>query len=345
MSGKLIIDVKNVRENISKIKSQCKGSLFCGVVKANCYGVGIGLCAHLYDLVDYWAVANTREAKELAKISDKPILVLSPLSYLELSDTDIYKQRNIEYAIDSIDVLKHLIKHKRSISIHIAVNTGMNRYGVDYAIFTKMLHMLSKQRYVLLKGVFSHFYSCRQEDMDNQYKRFIMFADKAKKQYKDVICHISNSAGLAYNLDMVRVGIAMYGTADTDCISLESEVKAVRCVNKGENISYNAHFAAEKDMRVAVIPLGYADGIMRRYGGGCVLINGKACPVVGDICMDCFMVDISLVDDVQVGDCVTIIGKSDKLSVNICQIATKCDTINYEVISRLGSRIERIYKN
>lgn len=343
MSGKLIIRIKAIRQNILEIKKQTKGSLFCAVVKASCYGMGTGLCKHIGDIVDYWAVACITEAKEVAEISNKPILVLSPPDEAEYKMLDSLP-RNIEYAVDSIDVLKYIIKLQAECKIHIAINTGMNRYGIDYATFIKMLELLKSQDKVKLVGVFSHFYKNTKRVMQKQYSAFKPFIKIAKEYNPNIICHIANSHGVDYPLDMVRVGIGLYKVNTTQIIQLTSYIKNIREICKGEAVSYGAHFVANKKIRVAVVPLGYADGIMRKQGGGYVLIENKKCKMIGDICMDCFMVDITGCKKAKVGDKVVVLGKMHKYSINICQIAKKCGTISYELLTRLGSRIQRVYK-
>ena len=343
MGGKLIVNVKNIKNNILNIKARTNGSLFCAVVKANCYGFGINLCKYLEDVVDYFAVATITEARELASIVNKRILVLTPPSVKELDDK-LQEYKNIEFAIDNIDTLKGLVSNKNNYKVHIAVNTGMNRHGVNYEEYLKMLYIIKRSHNVSLIGVFSHFYSNENNVMDNQYNRFKAFVCVAKEYNKNILCHLSNSRGLDYSLDMVRVGIGMYGIQTTDCFRLESNIISIRTIYKGDVVGYNADYVANKKVVVAVVPLGYADGIMRAMGGGNVLINGKICSIIGNICMDCFMVDVSKCNNVKVGDKVVIVGSMNKKNINICQMAAQCDTICYELLSRFGNRICREYR-
>ena len=343
MSGKLVINVKAIRRNILKIKKQTKGSLFCAVVKAQCYGIGIGLCRYIKDSVDYWAVACISEAQQVAEISDKPILVLSPPDKEEYEQVPILP-RNIEYAVDSLDVLKFIIDKKINCKIHIAVNTGMNRYGTDYELFISMLHLLKSQDSVKLAGVFSHFCKNDSKVMKEQYNRFKPFVEVAKRFDNNVLCHISNSNGISYPLDMVRVGIGLYSNNDFDSLQLISYIKNIRDVPVGQCVGYRQSYKATENIRVAVVPLGYADGIMRKQGGGYVIIENMKCKIIGDICMDCFMVDITKCKSAQIKSRVVIWGKMHKYSINICKVATKCDTISYELLSRIGGRVKRVYK-
>lgn len=343
MSGKLIINVKQIKQNIKDIKHQTQGALFCAVVKANCYGLGIKLCKYIEEDIDYWAVCNLTEAKQLSSISRKRILVLSPIDKYDYKRI-LLLPSNIEYTVDSIQVLDYLINHNIKCNIHIAVNTGMNRYGTDYKPFIKMVDKLKAQNIVTLVGIYSHFYKNTKETMNQQYLKFLPFVNMAKQYKGDIICHISNSHGVSYPLDMVRVGIGLYNLQANKSIKLISYVKNIRTIHKGDIVSYEAKFIANKPTKVAVIPLGYADGIMRKLGGGYVFINNNKCKIIGNICMDCFMVDVTNCKNIKVGDKVLILGKLHKGCINICQVAQKCGTINYELLCRLGNRIKRVYK-
>ncbi len=340
MSGQLIVNTDAIRQNILNIKSKIRDALFCAVVKANCYGFGFKLCSYIDDLVDMWAVATVDEAKTLANLTDKDILILSPPDYDEIKHLDLPQ---IIYAVDSVDTIKQMSSAERGFSVHVVVNTGMNRYGADFKSYKQIFKAVSKCNNIKIKGVFSHFYKNSAEVMKLQYDRFEKFAMLAKKQNPSAICHISNSKGICYPMDMVRVGIDMYLSGDT--FRLLGFIKEVRTINNSDAVSYNANFVASKRTKIAIVSLGYADGIMRKLSGFSVLVNDTFCPIVGDICMDCFMIDVSKVKRVKRGDKVVIIGKDYKESISVCQLAHKCDTISYEMLSRLGDRIERIYLN
>ncbi len=346
MSGTLFIDVNSIRQNIINAKQKIGKAKICGVVKANCYGMGVELCSHINNLVDYFAVSSVWEAIELSNIvADKPILVLAPPSNKEIDALSKIYFPNIELAVESISTLKYLISTGKVYRIHIAANTGMNRYGCGLKTLDKMLKILKDNPNIKVVGLFSHFYKNTSSIMKKQFNRFKPFIKRVCIDYPDVLCHISNSHGLDYSLDMVRLGIEMYSPSDTNCLKLVSNIKSTKKIRKGEIVSYNGTFKADKLTRIAIVPLGYADGIMRKLGGGNVVINGKLCPIVGDICMDCFMVDISLAGRVKTGDQVVIFGEDGKERISVCNLAEICDTISYELLTRLGSRINREYMN
>lgn len=344
MCGTLYINTKQVISNINLAKRKIGKAKICAVVKANCYGMGSELCLNINDYVDYFAVANVYEAMELANCVSKPILVLAPPTIAEIKLLDKIDFSNIEIAVESIDVLKYLASLEKPYKLHIAANTGMNRYGCGLKTFINMLKIVQSNPNLQFVGLFSHFYKNTPSVMKLQFNRFKPFIKLGSQINPNLICHISNSHGLDYSLDMVRLGIEMYSPENTDTLKLVSYIKSTKKIKKGEIVSYNGNFKADKTSKIAIIPLGYADGIMRKLCGGNVIIKGKLCPIIGDICMDCFMVDISPVPSADPGDEVVIIGKDNKQSISVCNLADECGTISYELLTRLGSRIKRVYK-
>ena len=338
MSGTLNVFVDQIRDNIIKIKSQTKAK-FCAVVKANAYGVGIRLAKYICDIVDYFAVANVLEANALAKYSGKPILVLSPPS---IEDIKKIKYKNIEFAVDRVEIVEELKRQKERFKIHVAINSGMNRYGANFDEFLKIVESAKKSENICMRGVFSHFYNSDFLTMEKQHKIATKFFDVARANFNDVLCHISNSGGLMFAEDMVRVGIGLYFNENKCALSLESKICEIRKIQPGDIVSYNAHFEAKSKKTIAVVPLGYADGINRKLSGCSVIVKGQECKIVGDICMDCFMIDVTGVD-VSVGERVTIFGKNGKRYNSVCNLAKWCDTICYEILTGISCRVKRKY--
>lgn len=348
MSGKLTVDTLKILDNIQTIKQKIYPAKFCAVVKADCYGVGLDLVKYINPYVDYYAVSNVFEAMQLNNLTDKDILVLSPPNINDINCLNKFielglKPYNICITVDNLGLLKKLISSKNEYKIHIAVNTGMNRYGVSYFEFEKMLKIISNHSNIKLIGVFSHFYKNSKAVMQQQYQQFIKFISLAKHYNPNIICHISNSGGTDYALDMVRIGIGLYCLDDT-ALKLTSNIISVRTIDAGDSVSYNAHFIAARRMKIGVVPIGYADGIMRKMRGQYVIVNNCYCKIIGDICMDCFMIDLSNVKRVKIGDQVTIFGKSGNKFINVCNIAKRCGTISYELLTRIGGRIIKEYK-
>ena len=336
MSGTLIVDVNKIMRNINSIKEQT-GAKFCAVVKANAYGVGIELARYISDCVDYFAVSCVDEANKLATLTTKPILILSPPDICEIKNI---KFDSIEFAVDNVEIINWLSTQNINFKIHVAVNTGMNRFGANFNDFLTIIENVAKSDNIDMRGVFSHFFDCSKKHMKKQYELATKFFTVARKNFTNILCHISNSAGIFYHEDMVRIGIGLYSANNFDSLSLVSRIKEIRTINLGDSVSYNANYVASDKRQIAVIPLGYADGIDRRLSGYEVYIKNRFCKIVGDVCMDCFMVDITEVD-ASVSEQVTIFGKCQN---SVCNLAKHCDTICYEILTRMSDRIERKYQ-
>ena len=338
MDKYLTVNVQNLRDNIINIKKSISPSMFCAVVKANCYGLGISLCKYIDDLVDYYAVSNVEEADELRIITTKPILILVPQS----CDTIIKCSKDYHFAVDDIAVLKKLSKCNKKLNIHLCVNTGMNRYGINTDNVIDYLGFIRQSDNLSLCGVFSHFYSSDKISQLGQYQKFKCIEKLVKKYYSNVIFHISASSGVRYKMDMARIGIDLYNFVVGNIVSFSARVIKTRIITRGESVSYDAKFIADRKMEIAIVSAGYADGIKRCLTGHSVSINGKMCKIIGNVCMDCFMVDITG-KNVKVGDFAVIFGDTNKHEPSICNLAQYCDTISYEILTGIGSRVERMY--
>lgn len=342
--NKFILDVGAIRHNILFIKSKLKsGTKFCAMVKANAYGHGIRQVAtNIQDLVDYFGVAcvseglilrNNNIAKDILVVGayDKSLSRVAILNHLTLT-------------VCSKEDLFHLERKCRALKmvacVNIKINTGMNRLGVnDLNEFKQMLDIIKLTPYIHLTGVFSHF-SCSDSDLrftnkqNKIFKKFIKLVND-----KNVIFHISSSyASLKYKkfvYDMVRVGIAMYGYLRDEkslmpAITIKSNVKALNILKKHSYIGYGATFVATKPMKIATVSLGYADGINLKLSNKLeVLINNVYCRVVGKICMDMFMCDVTNVKDIKIGDEVYVFDKFN--NANIWK--SFCNTSEYEILT------------
>lgn len=337
MDRVLTVNVQNLRDNIIKIKKSISPSMFCAVVKANCYGIGISICKYIDDLVDYYAVSNIEEADMLYKMVSKPILILVPQTYKEI----IKCKNNYHFAVDNINVLKKLAGSKEKYNIHLCVNTGMNRYGISVMDINDYISVLKNSNNLILQGVFSHFYGL-ENTQAKQYFQFEKLQKVIESNFKNVIFHISASSGLNYKMDMARIGIGLYNLDVGNIISFKAKIIKIRTLNKGDVLSYSAKFIANKKTKVAIVSAGYADGIKRCLTGHFVSVNGKMCKIIGNVCMDCFMVDVTG-KNVKVGDFAVIFGDTNKHEPSICNLAQYCDTISYEILTSIGNRVKRMY--
>jgi alanine racemase len=245
----------------------------------------------------------------------------------------------------------------QNFPIHLKIDTGMKRLGFDQRELPRLMELIQAQPEIIIKGVYSHL-----ADSDNrrdkrftdlQIKRFIESCSYISKQSASTfMAHLLNSEGIANypeaQFDMVRIGIGMYGVSSNPLtskklqpvVSWKSTVSQIKQVSKGESVGYSRSFVAEKDIDIAIIPVGYADGFRRSLsnGVGSVLINGLECAVIGRVCMDMIMVDVTK-KYVKTGDRVEIIGNKGTLS----KFAEKINSIPYEVLTSISKRVHRTY--
>ena len=363
------IDTDALIHNFNIIKDTANSPV-CAVVKANAYGHGVDIVAPILQKAgaDYFAVSNIEEAIELRELGiTKPILILgyTPCEYVpELAKYDISQ------CVFSLDFAKELsneaVKNNLNIKIHLKLDSGMSRIGFDCrddklngindAITAAKLDGFT------LEGVFTHFaFSDRNESQEDgfttaQYNRFITAVDTIRSVgLNPAICHCSNSAALCLDndkhFDMCRAGIILYGLTPSSELELEqnfipvmsfkSVVSQVKEISKGDTVSYGRTFKADKNMTIATVSCGYADGYPRLLSNcGFAIINGKRANIVGRVCMDQFCVDVTDIKDVKRGDEVLLWGKD--LSVDIP--ADIIGTINYELVCGVSSRVKRIKK-
>ncbi len=337
------------------------------VVKANAYGHGaIGVAKFLEDKADYLAVAATDEALELRKNGvGCPILILGHIPY---GDYDNIVKYNITPTISDFYEAELLSKAAAKMGVtaplHIAVDTGMNRIGFrcDDASIEEIKKIKTLPN-VEIEGVFSHLAAADMLDKaytEMQAERFDEFVTKMENAGINAsIKHLYNSAAIAdleKKYDMVRQGIILYGLKPSDevefnninvpqpVMSMKTRVVQVKTLSAGESISYGCTYTTEKETRVATLCAGYADGVTRVLSNnGQVLIRGKRAKIIGRVCMDQFMVDVTHIPDVEAGDTATIFGTDGDETISVDEIAKKANTINYEIICNINSRVTRVY--
>ncbi len=333
------------------------------MVKASAYGSGSTEVASLlqYHRVDYLAVAYTDEGVQLRENGiDLPIMVLNPQpeSFKKLID---YK---LEPEIYSLGLLKSLIKFihfndepTKPLKIHLKLDTGMKRLGFIKEDVEELLNILHQESCLKVASIFSHLAasdSKKHKDFTlEQINNFEHLSGTLIRQLKDKpLRHIANTAAISNypqaSYDMVRLGIGLYGIDFTDShqeelqnvASLKTTISQIKKVKKGETVGYSRMGLAKEDMRIATIAIGYADGFDRKLsnGKGQVWINGQLCPIIGNVCMDMSMVDISKVN-AEEGDSVEVFGKQ----INIFDVAKTLETIPYEILTKIGTRVKRVF--
>lgn len=334
------------------------------MVKAFSYGSGSYEIANVlqYHQVDYLSVAYTDEGIELRKAGiTSPIMVMNP----EEQSFDAMLRYNLEPEIYSFRILslfedalkRNFTDQDKKGCIHIKMDTGMHRLGFEENDLNELISRIKENPGIIIRSIFSHLAASDDPAQDEfthaQIDKFTEMSTKIMSVIDyPVMRHILNSAGISRfresQFEMVRLGIGLYGVGCNDTeqqllqnvSTLRSIISQIKQIKKGESIGYGRHWVAPKDMRTATIPIGYADGLSRKLGNGRgkLFIDGKAAPIIGNVCMDMCMVDITDIGAAE-GDDVIIFGTENPVS----NFAADMDTIPYEVLTSVSRRVKRIY--
>ena len=353
------VNLDNINYNIEKIKGYISNDIKLAiVVKANGYGHGaVEICKHIdTDLVNYICVASLSEALELRYNNiSLPILVMGyiPETYFELAI-----KNNITITVFSTNQANQINKIckqlKMKCMVHIKIDTGFNRLGfkVEENTIKELKHIL-ELKYIFVEGIFSHLALTNKDEDYKQFEKFKTIADEILNYKYIPIKHICDSIGMVaykdFHMDMVRVGASIYGYNSRksnlnlrEAITFKSKIIQVKKVLKGEGISYDYSYIACKDMHIGVVPCGYADGIPRHLSNkGYVMVNKKICNIVGKICMDQMIIDLSNLDKGDYDKDVILYGQNGP---NLLEVANLCDTNRNEIISLISRRVDRVYK-
>ncbi len=351
------VNLKNFRFNLNHIKEKLsKGTKIMPVIKANAYGTCINTRLDIINEFDIVAVAIVQEGVFLRKLGyQKEIFILNQPSIEEI---DEILENNLTVGICSNYFLEELVKKKKSAKVHIEIGTGMGRTGIHPNRTAEYIDQIQVQDNIKIEGIYTHM-SCADTDYEyteKQIKSFEKAVQIAKNKVPDLrYVHSCASNGLVnfpeahYNL--VRPGMILYGYQSGEKIKekinlkpvckLKSKITFLKTVKSGTSIGYARKFITQKETKIATIPIGYADGIRRELSNiGEVFINGKKVPIIGNICMDGLMADVTNLEHVEIGDNVWI---WDNENITLEQIASKCNTINYEIISTISSRVPRVF--
>jgi len=370
--GYVEIDLDAIVSNMNNMKANISpDTKMLGVIKTDGYGHGAIPIAHELEKLDYvwgYATATAEEAHAIRTSgADKPILILGytfPYSYETL-----IKDR-VRVAVFRYDMVDELDRIAGSLNgkayVHIKVDTGMSRIGItpDDEGLSFVKYVLSKKN-VVLEGIFTHM--ARADETDKQYanRQISVFKEFTARIDNDLgikipIKHCSNSAGIVEipdaNIDMVRAGITLYGLWPSDevsqnivplqpALSWKTHIVYIKKINKGTQVSYGGTYIAEDERTIATIPVGYGDGYPRGLSNkGYVLIRGRKAPIIGRVCMDQFMVDVTDIHGVCEGDEVILIGKDSNLSISMEELGDISGRFNYELACDIGKRMPRVYK-
>ena len=367
---KAVISLDAVEQNFREMrKNSAEDTKMIAVVKADAYGHGAVPIAHLIEGYDYiwgFAAATAEEAVHLRENGvTKPILILGIVFeeyYPELVRDDI-RLAVCEYE-EAEKLSKEAVLQNKTVHIHIALDTGMTRIGyADIPESVEEIKKIAGLPNLEIEGMFTHFSRADEYDRSPamvQLERYQKFSDLVEAAGVEIpLHHCSNSAGIIRvpeaNLSIVRAGITIYGIYPsseverdivklTPVMELKSHVTYVKDVPEGAAISYGGTYVADKKRRVATIPVGYADGYPRQLSNkGWVLIHGKKAPILGRVCMDQFMVDVTEIGDVKKGDEVTLLGRDGDEFISIEEIGDLCGRFSYEFACDISPRVPRIY--
>lgn len=368
------IDLDNIAYNYNEMRKKIpENARICCVVKADAYGHGaVRVAKHLERIgADFFAVSNIDEALQLRRANiSSPILILG---YTPPEHAKKLATQNIAQCVYSYEYAKALaskaLEEGVRISVHIKIDTGMGRLGFVFRhgeneSLSELLEICSYSCFDL-QGIFTHFPTADdgqegREATKNQFERFIEVIEILKDRgITFEIRHCANSAAALqypeYSLDMVRLGIVLYGALpseklDTDIVlkntlTLKTVVSNIKYVQPGDAIGYGSEYVAKSIMRIATLPIGYADGFHRiNYTNGTKLsVCGKACPIVGRICMDQLMIDTDCVQEINIGDEVVVFGEGSEF--DLAYFAKQNNTIPYEILCTIGARVPRFYRS
>lgn len=361
------IDVSAVEHNCRLIKEKISDrAQLCAVVKANGYGHGDVWCAQaaVAGGASWLAVATAEEAVELRHHhAEQPILVMGALTR---ADMDVVLHAGAQPVVWEPEFLEAVDRRAAELDlkarVHVKHDSGMGRLGTSGSeLVETLVDRVSSSENMELGGLMTHFATADEPDDDylaQQLSRFAPLAKSVKERYSHCIVHAANSAATfrdpSTHFDMVRCGISIYGMDPfhrdpealglRQALTLESYVAAVKLIEPGESAGYGRTWRADKPTWIAVVPIGYGDGVRRGLSNnGEVLIGARRYPIVGTVSMDNLTVELGATSDVDVGDVVVLIGKQHRQRILAEQVAQRLGTINYEVTCGIAPRVRRAY--
>lgn len=362
------IDLQAIRHNLIQVRNRIKDETkIMAIVKANAYGHGaIPVAKAIENMVDAYGVAMIEEALELREAGfSQMILILGYTGEEWFEEVINYRISQTIYTYDMAKKLSDVaVSLGKDAYVHIKLDTGMGRIGFQPTTENvEKIKQISELPGLKIEGIFTHFARADEDTtkpVEKPLEQYMNFVHQLEEKGVHIpIKHVSNSASIINlsqaNFDMVRTGIINYGLYPSEDIKKESidlkpamqwksMVSFVKEVAPGTSISYGGTFVADKEMLVATIPVGYADGMKRDLSGkGQVLIHGEYAPILGRVCMDQFMVDVTDIPDVKMGDEVTIFGKQGEQEISVEQIASQSHSFNYEFVCNISQRVPRKY--
>lgn len=365
----LEIDLDNAAYNYQNLRGYLdEKSKILAVVKGNAYGhVAVEMAKAFFDFgVNMLGVAMVSEGVELRKAGiDGPILVMGQVSKSQMPLVLKYDLTQTVFNYDDAKELSELaVKANKDVTLHVKIDSGMSRIGFipnEQAI--EDILRIVKLPNIYVEGIFTHFATADEEDKtftEKQFSNFKWVVQKLKVENIEFeIEHVANGPAMLdipeYSLDMVRIGVMLYGYFDSEevhqeridikkVMSLKAKISNVKSVPEGTGVSYGQTFHTKRESIIATIPLGYADGLPRSLSNrGYVLVNSKRAPIIGRICMDQMMIDVTECGEVNIDDIVGIYGVDHENCMQIEEIAILANSLHAEVISNMNRRLPRVY--
>ena len=362
------VSLGSLKANFKALQRLAKGSEILPVVKANAYGHGLVPVskALLQAGAKFLAVAFVQEGAALRKAGVRiPVLVLTPTLPPEIP---LLLKNKLIPQVSSVEGAKEISKAARklgieSVMVHVKIDTGMARVGVQTASVIREIEAIRRVPGIQITGVYTHLATADWTDPKYAWGQITLFQQALEKIYRQTgirpATHVANSAALITYYPQskgtwVRPGIALYGVYPhpnmknrvklTPVMQLKTHVLHTKTLEKGESVSYGRTYRAKKRIKVATLGIGYADGLFRSLSNeGSCLIRGKKVPLIGTVCMDMCMADVSKVPGVRAGDVATIFGRDGKVFLSVEDQAAKAGTISYELLCGVGERVPRVY--
>ncbi|MEO0076288.1 MAG: alanine racemase [candidate division WOR-3 bacterium] len=364
------IDLNALRNNLNCIKNIIGNKKILLAIKADAYGHGAKeIALELQNEVDMLGVAGVEEGISIRYGGvHTPILILSPIPYFEI---DTLWEYDLIPTVSEMEFARFLYESTKTkganMHIHIEVDTGMGRTGLDYDQALFQIQEIASFKSLIIDGIFTHFPSADSDPEFTKYQidRFETLCHKLNEiGIKGFIRHASNSAGFLNfpnaDFDMIRPGLMVYGISpriitNSDerkinlmpVMSLRSRIVNLRSVPKGYSISYDRKFITKRDSTVAVVSVGYGDGYPYALNNGEVIVQlwdeSKRAKIIGNICMDMIMIDVTDIPGVKIGDIVTLLGSSDNQTITAQELARWANTIPYEITCRVSPRVPRVF--
>ncbi len=364
------IDCDRVEHNLRLIRERVGGSVrIMAVVKADAYGHGAVAVSKslLHAGANSLAVASLEEADELRRAGVRANILI--LGYTQPNWASAVVEGGFSQTVYHLNLARALsaeaVRNKAVVPVHVKIDSGMGRIGIEPEHAVHFVREIQKLEGLELEGLYTHLAVA--DDPENDYtvkqlERFKALQEELKNSGVRIpVMHAANSAAAIFfpqsHLDLVRPGILLYGLSPSPgmkdkvsdfrpVMSVKTTVVELKTVKPCSKISYGGTFTAGRATRIATLPAGYADGFSRRLSNvGKVLVGGREAPIVGNVCMDFMMADVTDVPDVKVGDEVVLIGRQGNTEIEVDDIAAVYGTINYEVVSLIGKRVARVFTN